>query len=432
MIRVAKPKNARSKRALEKRQAREFEAAKTAIFVKGPHSSQRLNLALTELNLLKKPDSIAFNKKNEALPFEDTSSFEFWSGKNDASLFMFGNSQKKRPDNLTWVRMFDGQVLDMVEMGVVAAKGMSEFKGVQRPGVGMRPLFHFSGPQFTAPVDATTSMIAGAEGTEHDPTGAYQQFKSMLLDFYRGEELKTNQIALSGLQHVISVTAAPTDAANKTETTQSNGGGDTLADLYKAAGLTPNGTVVTPSTSSTITSPPGTLIHFRVYTIQLLASGSKIPRVELQECGPSFDFQLRRRRPASIDMLNQALRRPKTQAEKNRQGKEGAKKNIETDDMGDTVGRIHVGKQDLSSLQTRKMKGLKKHLDPNASSDDEDDDDSAAGEGFEGDSDDDEELEMDDMTMYSAGEDEDEDDEDDDEEDEEEQVQQAPSKRRRA
>ena len=27
--------------------------------------------------------------------------------------------------------------------------------------------------------------------------------------------------------------------------------------------------------------------------------------------------------------------------------------------MGDKIGRIHLGKQDLGSLQTRKMKGLK-------------------------------------------------------------------------
>ncbi|TKY90524.1 hypothetical protein EX895_000522 [Sporisorium graminicola] len=186
---------------------------------------------------------------------------------------------------------------------------------------------------------------------------------------------------------------------------------------------------MTNSTSSIVTSPPNTLIHFRVYTVQLLASGSKIPRVELQECGPSFDFQLRRRRPASIDMLNQALRRPKTQAEKNRQGKDGAKKNIETDDMGDTVGRIHVGKQDLSGMQTRKMKGLKKHLDPTASDDDDEHDEDM--EGVSGDEDDDEELEMDDMTMYSNEDDEDEDD-DEEEEDEEEEEQKAPAKRRRS
>ena len=37
-----------------------------------------------------------------------------------------------------------------------------------------------------------------------------------------------------------------------------------------------------------------------------------------------------------------------------------SKKNIETDIMGDKVGRIHMGKQDLGELQTRKMKGLKR------------------------------------------------------------------------
>lgn len=31
--------------------------------------------------------------------------------------------------------------------------------------------------------------------------------------------------------------------------------------------------------------------------------------------------------------------------------------------MGDKIGRIHVGKQDLNQLQTRKMKGLKRSKD---------------------------------------------------------------------
>lgn len=33
---------------------------------------------------------------------------------------------------------------------------------------------------------------------------------------------------------------------------------------------------------------------------------------------------------------------------------------METDIVGDKVGRIHLGKQDLRELQTRKMKGLKR------------------------------------------------------------------------
>ena len=31
--------------------------------------------------------------------------------------------------------------------------------------------------------------------------------------------------------------------------------------------------------------------------------------------------------------------------------------------MGDKIGRIHLGRQDLSALQTRKMKGLKRGRD---------------------------------------------------------------------
>lgn len=36
------------------------------------------------------------------------------------------------------------------------------------------------------------------------------------------------------------------------------------------------------------------------------------------------------------------------------------KKNIETDIIGDKLGRIHTGKQDLNKMQSRKMKGLKR------------------------------------------------------------------------
>lgn len=36
------------------------------------------------------------------------------------------------------------------------------------------------------------------------------------------------------------------------------------------------------------------------------------------------------------------------------------KKNVEIDTIGDKLGRIHVGTQDLGKLQTRKMRGLKR------------------------------------------------------------------------
>lgn len=77
---------------------------------------------------LKRPNAISFSKKNTVRPFEDTSSLEFWSTKNDASMFVVGQSTKKRPDGLTFVRMYDGKVLDMCEVGVDKFVSMDEFK----------------------------------------------------------------------------------------------------------------------------------------------------------------------------------------------------------------------------------------------------------------------------------------------------------------
>lgn len=48
---------------------------------------------------------------------------------------------------------------------------------------------------------------------------------------------------------------------------------------------------------------------------------------------------------------------------KSKVGEEKTKKNVSTDIMGDKLGRIHLGRQDLSELQTRKMKGLKRSRD---------------------------------------------------------------------
>lgn len=94
------------------------------------------DLTLSQM-ALKRPNAISFSKKNTIHPFDATStsiaSLEFWSAKNDASMFLVGQSTKKRPNGLTFVRMFDGQVLDMMEVGVESWAGMDSFKvGFQR------------------------------------------------------------------------------------------------------------------------------------------------------------------------------------------------------------------------------------------------------------------------------------------------------------
>lgn len=158
----------------------------------------------------------------------------------------------------------------------------------------------------------------------------FVQLKSLLLDFFNGEQ--SDAIALKGLEHVISVSLGPTPS-NLTTATMDDDSKETLAIL-----------------------PP---IHIRTFTVQLMKSGTRIPRVQLTPMGPHLDLVLRRHIDPDPDMLKAALKRPKLEKDDVEKGLGKKRKNIETDEMGDLRGQIHLGKQDLSQLQVRKMKGLK-------------------------------------------------------------------------
>eukprot|EP00123_Amoebidium_parasiticum_P020290 comp4684_c0_seq1/m.854 comp4684_c0_seq1/g.854 ORF comp4684_c0_seq1/g.854 comp4684_c0_seq1/m.854 type:complete len:318 (-) comp4684_c0_seq1:118-1071(-) len=131
-----------------------------------------------------------------------------------------------------------------------------------------------------------------------------QKIKLLLLDFFRGENVSA--VNLQGIEHVISVTATAENT-----------------------------------------------IAFRTYRISLLKSGVKTPRVELVDLGPHMDLTVRRAKWAANDVMKEAMRVPK-------ELKPTKAKNISYDSMGNKQARIHMEKQDLGTMQTRKMKGLKR------------------------------------------------------------------------
>lgn len=81
MIRTIKPKNARSKRALAKKEAKLVENTKSALFVPGSTGNKFLHDAMCDLMAFKKPFAKKFSKKNEIRPFEDSSQLEFFAEK---------------------------------------------------------------------------------------------------------------------------------------------------------------------------------------------------------------------------------------------------------------------------------------------------------------------------------------------------------------
>ncbi|KAL3277352.1 hypothetical protein HHI36_012702 [Cryptolaemus montrouzieri] len=141
-------------------------------------------------------------------------------------------------------------------------------------------------------------------GAKWEETDELKQLKSLFIDFFHREEVTS--IRLQGLEHAISFT------------------------------ITESGKIL-----------------LRSYKVLLKKSGSRTPRVELEEIGPRIDLTLRRSKLPSEDLLKEASKKP-------RELKVHKKKNISTDALGTTHGRIHIGKQDINKLQTRKMKGLKK------------------------------------------------------------------------
>merc|ERR1711860_6779 len=82
-------------------------------------------------------------------------------------------------------------------------------------------------------------------------------------------------------------------------------------------------------------------------------SGGRIPRVELEEIGPSLDLSLRRTHLASDDLFKTACKQVK-----NVRGVKKVKNNSE-DAFGTKMGRVHIDKQEISKIQTRKVRALK-------------------------------------------------------------------------
>ena len=228
------------------------ENAKTTLFLKGTSSSSLLNDLLTDLHSLKRPYAIRFTKKNQIHPFEDASSLEFFSQKNDASLMVFGSHSKKRPHCMTWVRCFGGQVLDMLELYVVqeTARTLQQFVG-EKCKVGVKPLLSFSGAQFESP-----------------ESNQYTLAKSMFIDFFRGAEPQT--IDVEGLQLLISFFAGE------------NGEDGQLAK-----------------------------VQMRCWRIITKRSGQKVPRVEIEEMGPRIDFRMGRTRAADEGAFKEAMKKGK-------------------------------------------------------------------------------------------------------------------------
>lgn len=177
------------KQKFRKKQKKEVpkNGPKKQVFVRGTKTSDIVRAVLQELHWLRSEHSVKLRGKEAPRPFEDFSSLERHSKKQEASLFVYGSHSKKRKHNLIFTRMFNYQMLDMVELGVVGEtfKTSAEIgNGSYTPGT--RPAIIFHGEPFDNDED-------------------FKRIKSLLLDTLHLDD--TPVINLRGVDRVIVVTA---------------------------------------------------------------------------------------------------------------------------------------------------------------------------------------------------------------------------------
>jgi ribosome production factor 2 len=261
-----------------------LENVKNTIFMEGRKSSVVIREVLRDICTFKKPYCKTLSRNNDITPFDDPNPLQHILNKMDSHLFFFGSHSKKRPDNLIIGRVFDNEILDMIEFGVKKFQGLAEFKNDKIPFM-TKPLIIFNGDKWKMNEEL-------------------RRIKSIFVDIFIGEEIES--IRLQGIEHALSFTV--------------------LDDLT---------------------------ILMRSYRILLKKSGLRTPRIELVEIGPSIDFSIRRTKIASKDLYKLAHKKPA-------ELKVTKKKNVTRDGLGNVNARVHVDKQVINKLQTRKMKGLRK------------------------------------------------------------------------
>jgi len=139
-------------------------------------------------------------------------------------------------------------------------------------------------------------------GPEFDNNELFKNIANLIVDFFRGNVV--DNINLAGLDHVIALSAKG----------EKN-------------------------------------IYFRHYAISLKKSGTKIPRVELVEIGPSLELTIRRSKFADPDLRKRTLA-PKIKK----------KKKVVINELKELVSNVYVPKQNIDDIdkKVKRSKALKR------------------------------------------------------------------------
>ncbi|OII77969.1 BRIX domain-containing protein [Cryptosporidium andersoni] len=240
-------------------------------------------------------------------PWDDMMKMEQLAHKHGAGISIYANSSKKRPFRLVFTRYYDGHVLDMYEFNVLSYIPLSINGKLGLPKYGSKPLVISQGAIF-------------------EINNVYKNLRNMLLDIFSGYSCRGSKIYLKGIDHLIVVSAIEDE--NKIKQSSGDQESHIIIDIRNYAIL--------------MNSKEDIVGEIRS-DANLIQSG--VPHISLIPLDFNLKLKITKYKLAEKLTLKAALAVPK-------EVKPKVTKNISTNILGETVGRIHVGKQDLSNLNT--------------------------------------------------------------------------------
>ena len=297
IIAGGRPAKARVQRYLKSIEPQLREGAKRSLLLKGVRCSQAMGDILKDMRAMQSPHCKLLTKKNAIVAFDTEGQHSLEFLTTKNDCAMFAlASTNKKRPN----NLVIGRTFDSQILDM-AEVGVLRYKSIQ----------DYGGSVPKKRVGSKPMMMFLGDLWQQDSN--CQKMQNLLMDFYRGDVV--DKVVVSGLDHMVMFVASHHPQTNQL------------------------------------------VIHQNTYFVKLKKDPdnptSKIPVPLLLPCGPDMTMVIRRTQFAAPDLWKAALKQPQSLKKKK-------VKNHSTNVFGETIGRLHLEKQDVDKMGGRKSKALRR------------------------------------------------------------------------
>ena len=297
VIAGGKPAKARIQRYLKSIEPQLREGAKKTLLLKGIKCSNAMGNLLKDMRAMQAPNAKLLTKKNAIVAFDTEGQHPLEFLTTKNDCNLFAlASTNKKRPN----NLVLGRTFDHQVLDMVEV-GILRFKSIH----------DYGGSTPKKSIGSKPLMLFLGDLWQQDSN--CQKMQNLLIDFYRGDLIE--KLVVSGLDHLITFVASQH-----------------------------------PKTEQLV-------IHQHTYFCKLKKDptnpSSKTPVPYLTPCGPDMTMMIRRTQFASPDLWKASLKQPQALKKKK-------VKNHSTNIFGETIGRLHLEKQDVDKMGGRKSKALRR------------------------------------------------------------------------